>query len=144
MASLNLSPPEIASLICSQNHPGRLSADELERLVGHLTNQQMDELVDLLGLGELARQLPPILAKVMKAAQRIVRERGPPEADDEIDAIIRNLDLSSLDGGYSNIFCISFSCQSYQYRALHTPSRFPRAPSNPRQNPHDQIRPIDS
>jgi hypothetical protein len=95
MASLNLTPTEIATLISPDNHPGHLSADELERLVCHLTDAQMDELVDLLGPGNLARQLPPVLLKVMTAAQRITRER-PPDYDDEIDNIIRNLDLTSL------------------------------------------------
>jgi hypothetical protein len=95
MTPLNLTPPEIASLIAPANHPERLSADELERLVGHLTDQQMEQLIDLLGLGELARQLPPVLLKVMKAAQRIVRE-SPVEDDNEINVIIRAMDLTVL------------------------------------------------
>ncbi|KAJ7799667.1 hypothetical protein B0H13DRAFT_1933001 [Mycena leptocephala] len=96
MVSFNLTPAEVASLVASHNHPGPLSADELERLVSHLTDAQMDEFVELLGLGELARQLPPVLLKVMKAVQRLVRE-NPPEYDDEINAIIRDLDLTTLE-----------------------------------------------
>jgi hypothetical protein len=106
MAPLNLTPAEIATLVSSHNHPGPLSTDELERLVGHLTEPQMEELVDLLGLSELARQLPPVLVKVMKAAQRIIRE-GPPDYDDEINDIIRNLDLTSL-GAYSRRLLLAF------------------------------------
>ncbi|KAJ7893738.1 hypothetical protein B0H13DRAFT_2339549, partial [Mycena leptocephala] len=76
MAPHDLTPAEIAQLLAPVNHPSPLSVDELEQLVGHLNDEQMEELVDLMGLGTLARQLPPVLLK--------------------IDTIIRNLDLVEI------------------------------------------------
>jgi hypothetical protein len=122
MVSFNLTPAEVASLVASHNHPGPLSADELERLVSHLTDAQMDEFVELLGLGELARQLPPVLLKVMKAVQRLVRE-NPPEYDDEINAIIRDLDLTTLGAYNTGAFVIRL-CFSFPGRIPHPASVF--------------------
>ncbi|KAJ7847059.1 hypothetical protein B0H13DRAFT_2362612 [Mycena leptocephala] len=84
MAPFNLTPTEIATLMHPDNHPGRLLADELERL-GPCTTA------------------PPVLLKTSRY-------------DDEIDAIIRGLDLTTLESS--------------------TPPRLPlnspRPPSNPR------------
>ncbi|KAJ7656856.1 hypothetical protein DFH06DRAFT_1328403 [Mycena polygramma] len=88
----NLSPAEIAALIGPDNHPDPLSADELERLTAPLTDQQLEEVLNLLGLGPLARQFPPALLKLMRVAKHIASAR-PPEYDDDVDAITRDFDL---------------------------------------------------
>ncbi|KAJ6501529.1 hypothetical protein C8R47DRAFT_1067858 [Mycena vitilis] len=88
----DLSPAEIAALIGPDNHPDPLSADELERLTAPLTDQQLEEVLNLLGLGPLARQFPPALLKLMRVAKHIASAR-PPEYDDDVDAITRDFDL---------------------------------------------------
>ncbi|KAJ7122479.1 hypothetical protein C8R46DRAFT_1050553 [Mycena filopes] len=75
-----------------ENHPRPLNANELEHLVGHLSDADMDELIDILGLSDIAEQLPPILTKVIKAAQRHMQLHDAPELDDDIDTLIRNFD----------------------------------------------------
>ncbi|KAJ7808839.1 hypothetical protein B0H13DRAFT_2385583 [Mycena leptocephala] len=94
MAPHDLSPAEIASII-ERDRP--LSALELENLVCNLTDAEMDELIEHMGLGTLARQLPPVLVKVLKVAQRIARTAPPDYEANEIDILIRNLDLSGLE-----------------------------------------------
>ncbi|KAJ6463809.1 hypothetical protein C8R47DRAFT_1224966 [Mycena vitilis] len=94
--SNNLTPAEIAKLMAPDNHPDPVSAAELEALIAPLSNAQLDELVELMGLGDLARQLPPLLGRIMTSAQRIVRNR-PPEYDDHIDSIIRNMRVVDID-----------------------------------------------
>ncbi|KAJ6503174.1 hypothetical protein C8R47DRAFT_1210450 [Mycena vitilis] len=88
----DLTPAEIAALIGPDNHPDPLSADELDRLTAPLTDQQLEEVLNLVGLGTLARQLPPALLKLMRIAKHIASAR-PPEYDDEVDAVTRNFDL---------------------------------------------------
>ncbi|KAJ7197989.1 hypothetical protein GGX14DRAFT_573831 [Mycena pura] len=92
----DLSPTEIAQLIGTRHHPHRLSADELEQYLSHLSDPQLDKVVEHLGLDELARQLPAIMLRVMRAAQRLARNR-PPEYDDEIELLTSSLDLTSLE-----------------------------------------------
>ncbi|KAJ7020484.1 hypothetical protein C8F04DRAFT_1196585 [Mycena alexandri] len=88
----DLSPAELAALISPDNHPDRLSAQELDALLGHLALDELQEVVDLLGMDSLARQLPPILYKLLVVTQRLTR-RTPSESDDAIDSIIRNMDV---------------------------------------------------
>ncbi|KAJ7665346.1 hypothetical protein DFH06DRAFT_1323741 [Mycena polygramma] len=90
-----LTPAEIAALMGPDNHPQPLSADELERLTAHLTEAQLEEVINLLGLGDLARQLPPVLLKIMRVAKHIASAR-PPEYDDDVDRLARNLDLVAI------------------------------------------------
>ncbi|KAJ7084881.1 hypothetical protein B0H15DRAFT_802255 [Mycena belliarum] len=92
MSLPDLSPAEIADLIRPSNHPSRLSADELDRLTANLNDQQLEEVIDRLGLADLAQQLPPLFSRVILAAQRVVRET-PPENDNDIERIIRDLDV---------------------------------------------------
>ncbi|KAJ7073295.1 hypothetical protein B0H15DRAFT_806880 [Mycena belliarum] len=97
MTSSPLSPAEIAQLIHSDLHPGHLSAEELDNLTAQLSDAQLEEVVDRLGHAELARQLPPILLKVMLAAQRITRDT-PPEYDNEVDDMICHFDATGISG----------------------------------------------
>ncbi|KAJ7106116.1 hypothetical protein C8R43DRAFT_963445 [Mycena crocata] len=94
--SLNLTPTEIAALIAPQNHPGKLSADELDRLTSHLSAEELEEVVERLGLSALARQLPPILNKLLLAVQHVARDRLSQD-DDGIDTLTRNLAVVDLD-----------------------------------------------
>ncbi|KAJ7884951.1 hypothetical protein B0H13DRAFT_2343384 [Mycena leptocephala] len=95
MSPHDLTPAEIAKLMAPENHPTPLTADELEQLVSPLTDEQFGEVVDHLGLSDLARQLPPVLLKVMRVVQHLTRDR-PPEYDDEIDTLIRNFEFMDL------------------------------------------------
>ncbi|KAJ6447461.1 hypothetical protein C8R47DRAFT_1231422 [Mycena vitilis] len=88
----DLTPAEIAALIGPDNHPHPLSAAELESLMAPLTDEQLEEVLNLLGLDSLARQFPPALLKLMRVAKHVASAR-PPEYDDEIDTITRNFDL---------------------------------------------------
>ncbi|KAJ7697298.1 hypothetical protein B0H16DRAFT_1484812 [Mycena metata] len=85
MAPYDLTTVEITTLL--QNHPERLSLQELENLLSHLTTSEAEDLLGRLGLETFAPQLPPILNKVITAAQRIMRNR-PPKYDDEINVIL--------------------------------------------------------
>ncbi|KAJ6455639.1 hypothetical protein C8R47DRAFT_1228136 [Mycena vitilis] len=89
---MTLLPAEIAALIGPDNHPHPLSAAELESLMAPLTDEQLEEVLNLLGLDSLARQFPPALLKLMRVAKHVASAR-PPEYDDEIDTITRNFDL---------------------------------------------------
>ncbi|KAJ7278655.1 hypothetical protein C8J57DRAFT_1502500 [Mycena rebaudengoi] len=86
-----LTPRQIAALINPANHPTPLTTEELENLTGQLTADELEEVVDHIGLSPLARQLPPFLLKILLVAQRIT-ERTPSSEDDEIQAFIRNFD----------------------------------------------------
>jgi hypothetical protein len=103
MSPHNLTPAEIAKLMAPENHPTPLTADELEQLVSPLTDEQFGEVVDHLGLSDLARQLPPVLLKVMRVVQRLTRDRLP-EYDDEIDTLIRNFEFMDLPGTFQILF----------------------------------------
>ncbi|KAJ7221987.1 hypothetical protein B0H12DRAFT_1078309 [Mycena haematopus] len=91
----SLSVDEVASLMDPSNHPERLSAVELENLLSPLTDDQTVELVERLGLSDLARQLPPVMIKVMSVAQRLAQDT-PPEEDDDVDRLIRNFDAATF------------------------------------------------
>ncbi|KAJ7702597.1 hypothetical protein B0H16DRAFT_1748213 [Mycena metata] len=92
-----LTPAEIAALIKPENHPSRLSLDELDNLTGELSTSELEEVVRILGLDDIARQLPPILEKIFLAA-RMIAERPPGyEGDPEVDAIVRNFDFDLYD-----------------------------------------------
>ncbi|KAJ6488307.1 hypothetical protein C8R47DRAFT_1216111 [Mycena vitilis] len=91
----DLTPAEIAALMGPGNHPEPLSAAELDGLTAHLTESQLEEVVNALGLGDLARQLPPVLLKIMRIAKHVASAR-PPEYDDAVDRLARNLDLVAI------------------------------------------------
>ncbi|KAJ7661508.1 hypothetical protein DFH06DRAFT_1129606 [Mycena polygramma] len=92
MSAHDLTPAEIAALVGPDNHPNPLTADELERLIAPLSDAQVEEVVEHLGLGPLARQLPRAFVSLMRAAKHVASAR-PPEYDDEVDNIIRNFDV---------------------------------------------------
>ncbi|KAJ6487267.1 hypothetical protein C8R47DRAFT_1216457 [Mycena vitilis] len=93
MPSDTLTPAEIAQIM--GNTSTRLSAAEMDGLLGSLSDGQLDEVVDIMGLGELARQLPPVLLKVLLVYQRKLADK-PPEYDDEIDSLIRAMDAAEF------------------------------------------------
>ncbi|KAJ7065912.1 hypothetical protein B0H15DRAFT_807673 [Mycena belliarum] len=95
MAAPDLTPAEIAELIRPSNHPARLTADELDHLTAHLTDAQLEEVVSRLGHADLARQLPPLLSKILRVAQQLTRDT-PPEYDDEIHRVLRNMEIIDL------------------------------------------------
>ncbi|KAJ7678250.1 hypothetical protein DFH06DRAFT_1121749 [Mycena polygramma] len=91
----DLTPSEIAKLMGPSNHPSPVSLTELDNLLGPLTNDQLEEVVNEMGLGDLARQLPPVLLKVFDIAKRKLAAR-PVEEDDAVDSLIRHLDAVQL------------------------------------------------
>ncbi|KAJ7664351.1 hypothetical protein DFH06DRAFT_1127796 [Mycena polygramma] len=93
MPSDALTPAEIAQIM--GNTSTRLSAAEMDGLLGSLSDGQLDEVLDIMGLGELARQLPPVLLKVLLVYQRKLADK-PPEYDDEIDSLIRAMDTAEF------------------------------------------------
>jgi hypothetical protein len=100
-----LSPAQIAALLGPAGNQQILTGAELERLVNHLTDEQLDELVVRMGLGELAQALPPIVNKVIRAAERMARSRStPPDYEDEI---IQNLAVVDIQSGtYCNFYIL--------------------------------------
>ncbi|KAJ7019603.1 hypothetical protein C8F04DRAFT_1197520 [Mycena alexandri] len=71
MARNDLTPQEIAALIKPENHPSRLSLNELDNLTADLSPAGLEEVVRILGLDEIARQLPPVIGKVFHAARLV-------------------------------------------------------------------------
>ncbi|KAJ7021241.1 hypothetical protein C8F04DRAFT_1195721 [Mycena alexandri] len=113
----DLTPQEIAALINPQNHPSRLSLDELDNLTADLSTAELEEVVEIMGLDDIARQLPPIVEKVLLAA-KIVAVRPPGyEGNPELDEVVHNFDFDLYE------------------RAVHRPDRVSTAPSSSAQAP---------
>ncbi|KAJ6602495.1 hypothetical protein DFH09DRAFT_1068895 [Mycena vulgaris] len=85
---------DIAALL-SPDNPTPPPREQLERLTAHLSLADLQTVVQLLGLGDLARITTPLMPRVMAAAQSILDET-PPAQDDELDHLIRDFDLASL------------------------------------------------
>ncbi|KAJ7016828.1 hypothetical protein C8F04DRAFT_1201484 [Mycena alexandri] len=95
----DLTPQEIAALINPQNHPSRLSLDELDNLTADLSTAELEEVVEIMGLDDIARQLPPIVEKVLLAA-KIVAVRPPGyEGNPELDEVVHNFDFDLYERG---------------------------------------------
>jgi hypothetical protein len=82
----SLTAAEVADIMAPRNHPERLSTEELDLLTAHLSTSELEEVVRRMGLEPLARQLPPVFAKLLCAFHRISRE-SPPQYDYEEDAM---------------------------------------------------------
>ncbi|KAJ7174314.1 hypothetical protein C8R46DRAFT_1214524 [Mycena filopes] len=93
----DLTPSELAELMGPRSHPTRLSAQELDGLTGHLpdADAELDELVQLIGISTLARQLPLIFHRLLLSAQRLARDPSP-DYDDAIDDLIRHFDEADI------------------------------------------------
>ncbi|KAJ7813182.1 hypothetical protein B0H13DRAFT_2382732 [Mycena leptocephala] len=85
---------ELAALI-SPNNPNPLSKEQLEALTAHLTLSELQILVELCGLGDLAHAAQPVISRVMAAAQTKISLTSAIN-DNEIDSLIRQFDLSSI------------------------------------------------
>lgn len=115
MAPSDLTALEAAEIIAPHNHPDRLSAQELDLLTGHLTDPELEEVVFRLGLECLTRQLPPVLQKLLRIAQRVEAER-PPGYEEDADELIHPEDaindlIRGVDAAHIGGTCI-FSCVS--------------------------------
>ncbi|KAJ7749880.1 hypothetical protein B0H16DRAFT_1460910 [Mycena metata] len=96
----DLTPPELPVLIAPTNHPKRLSADELDNLISHLSEPQLDNVIRRLGVAVFLRQLPPTFQCVLLAAQRVARDRSADDDsdyDNAIEDLIRDFDEASLE-----------------------------------------------
>ncbi|KAJ7062446.1 hypothetical protein B0H15DRAFT_958790 [Mycena belliarum] len=82
--------------LLSPSNPNPLSPDALDALTADLSLADLQAVVELLGLGDLARLSAPLIPRVMAAAQARVAST-PAADDDEIDNLIRHLDLTSLE-----------------------------------------------
>ncbi|KAJ7016669.1 hypothetical protein C8F04DRAFT_1280888 [Mycena alexandri] len=98
MSPHDLTPSELASLIAPANHPERLSADELDRLISHLSESQLDAVVRQLGVNVFIRQLPLVFSRVFLAARRVAEHRSQSPDDDELfEDLIRDFDEESFE-----------------------------------------------
>ncbi|KAJ7024585.1 hypothetical protein C8F04DRAFT_1270125 [Mycena alexandri] len=95
MTSHDLSPFELADLISPDNHPARLSAEELDALTGHLSDGELDEVIDRLGVDVLVPQLPPIFHRILLCAQRAAQDAFS-EYDDTIEDLVRKFDGADI------------------------------------------------
>ncbi|KAJ7766822.1 hypothetical protein B0H16DRAFT_1453836 [Mycena metata] len=112
MPSNGLTPAEIAALIKPENHPSRLSLDELDNLTADLSTSDLEEVVATLGLEHVARQLPPVIERLFLAARMIAARPPGYEGDPEVDALVRNFNFAL-------------------YERAAQPRRVPTAPSSP-------------
>ncbi|KAJ7716566.1 hypothetical protein B0H16DRAFT_1741229 [Mycena metata] len=95
MGAHDLTLSEIADLIMPDNHPGRLSAEELDSLTARLFDSELDELIRRVGINSLVSQLPPIFHRVLLSAQRVGRDASS-DYGDSIDDLVRNFDEIDL------------------------------------------------
>jgi hypothetical protein len=101
-----LTAAEVADIMAPSNHPERLSTEELDLLTAHLSMSELEEVVRRIGLEPLARQLPPIFAKLLRASHRISRE-SPPRYDyeeDAMDDLLRGFVGINIPGSVTFIF----------------------------------------
>ncbi|KAJ7690744.1 hypothetical protein B0H17DRAFT_1201574 [Mycena rosella] len=89
-----LTPLAIAQLL-SPHNPNPLPPEVLERLTIHLSFAELQTVVQLLSLGDLARVTAPLIPRLISAAQDSMRHTSP-DNDDEVDCTLPNLDLASL------------------------------------------------
>lgn len=101
MAHHDLTPSELADLISPDNHPGRLSAEELDALTAHLSDVELDEVVGRLGVDALVLQLPPLFHRVLLCAQRVAQDASS-QYDEAIDDLVRNFDEADILGASSS------------------------------------------
>ncbi|KAJ7081100.1 hypothetical protein C8R43DRAFT_1143018 [Mycena crocata] len=92
---MKLTAAQVAERLSPEAHPERLSADELEALTGHLSVDELQSVLDRIGLGAFSRQVVPSLGRLLLAAQRLQRQEDPAD-DDEVGAMLRNLQLVEI------------------------------------------------
>ncbi|KAJ7032395.1 hypothetical protein C8F04DRAFT_1261936 [Mycena alexandri] len=106
MSSLDPSPSTFArvvALVVRPENPHPLSNAQLEALIGALSYTDHLAVIELLGMGDLARGLAPLMPRLMAAAKAQLEQTDPAD-DNEIDALIRHFDLTSIDGPGSGPF----------------------------------------
>ncbi|KAJ7020538.1 hypothetical protein C8F04DRAFT_1274926 [Mycena alexandri] len=92
----DLTPSELADLMAPNNHPGHLSAEELDGLTSHLSEAELDELIRRLGVPALIQQLPPVFHRVLLAAQHVNRDTST-DYDDVIDDLIADFEEADIE-----------------------------------------------
>ncbi|KAJ7106123.1 hypothetical protein C8R43DRAFT_963451 [Mycena crocata] len=95
MPPRKLTATEVAQRLAPHNNPQRLNADELEALTAHLSVNELQVVLDRIGLGKFSRQVTPALGHLLVAAQRLQREQ-PEEDDDEVGGMLRRLQLVEI------------------------------------------------
>ncbi|KAJ7430336.1 hypothetical protein FB451DRAFT_1422840 [Mycena latifolia] len=84
-----LTPLAIVQLL-SPSNPNPPSREQLDRLTAQLSLSNLQTVVQLIGLGDLARVTAPLIPQVIAAAQQNMVQTST--ADDEVDHLIRNFD----------------------------------------------------
>ncbi|KAJ7734681.1 hypothetical protein B0H16DRAFT_1731741 [Mycena metata] len=98
MSLHDLTPSELANLIAPTNHPEHLTADELDHLISHLSESQLDDVVRQLGVGVFVRQLPPVFSRVFLAARCVAGDRSQsPDHDELVEDLICDFDEQSFE-----------------------------------------------
>lgn len=97
----SVSPPpstlaRIIALLLRPQNPHPLSNAQLEALIEAISYTDHLTVIELLGMADLARGLAPLMPRIMAAAKAQLQQTDPAD-DDEIDTLIRHLDLASLD-----------------------------------------------
>ncbi|KAJ7701893.1 hypothetical protein B0H17DRAFT_1195103 [Mycena rosella] len=93
--SLKLTTPSAVSPTPDPPNPNPLPPEVLERLTIHLSFAELQTVVQLLGLGDLARVTAPLIPRLISTAQDSMRHTSP-DGNDEVDRTLPNLDLASL------------------------------------------------
>ncbi|KAJ7716211.1 hypothetical protein B0H16DRAFT_1476912 [Mycena metata] len=125
--SNDLTPAEIAAIMSPTHHPQCLSTEELEHLTAHLSPDDLHEVVRLLGLETLARQLPPVIFRLLVIAQRLARDQ-PPQYDDDVERLTHDFDAAQL---FSDAIPQLSRAPPTPSRVLSTPPRAAFATSPP-------------
>ncbi|KAJ7715467.1 hypothetical protein B0H16DRAFT_1477361 [Mycena metata] len=88
---------KVVALVVRPENPHPLSNAQLEALIEALSYTDHLAVIELLGMGDLARGLAPLMPRLMAAAKAQLEQQDPAD-DNEIDALIRHFDLTSIDG----------------------------------------------
>lgn len=135
----DLTPSEVADLIAPRNHPGRLSAEELDGLTNDLSEAHLDELIHRLGVPTLVRQLPPLFHRILLSAQRVTRDAST-DYEDAIGDLLDDFDTLEIAGMFDLKLFITVLTSS---RNLHPPALLPGNPQHAVETSSGPIHPSD-
>ncbi|KAJ7018029.1 hypothetical protein C8F04DRAFT_1199631 [Mycena alexandri] len=135
----SVSPPpstlaRIIALLLRPQNPHPLSNAQLEALIEAISYTDHLAVIELLGMADLARGLAPLMPRIMAAAKAQLQQTDPAD-DDEIDTLIRHLDLASLDSPGSGPVVPRTPARRPAPPPPNSPPLAPPAPSTPTRAP---------
>ncbi|KAJ6478378.1 hypothetical protein C8R45DRAFT_934149 [Mycena sanguinolenta] len=112
MSSSNLTPAEVALLLGPAGPSTSFSPRQIDQMISKLTDEQLDKLLQEMGLDNLARHLPPVMGRLMCAAERVLvqeslsigsqdtasEEDNFPQIFTAIEQVITHLEAVNLQG----------------------------------------------